>query len=226
MTRQILAVSADFEETKLAVMSAMLFPRNANYRAAYVLRNRWASSVDDGVEFVLSKSELQALLDLPSRAELSAAADAGVKHGCVAGDLLALIYEQAKAGKPEPSMRAALRRYKEWAIGKKYGDGDALKYSDMQVRKFFEEALPAAHLWAAHRLMKRIDDNGATYKAAFSRSELPVLLGWAKALQDFATDFVPLRTKPPKPIIDLEEMLAIPEQVAAVYPLLDCSSLP
>ncbi len=225
MTRKFLEISADFETTQRAVISAMLFPRNAGQRAAYVLRNQWSAAMDGGAEFVLSKADLRALLEMPSSAELGIAADAGVKHGCVAGDLLALIYEQARAGKPEPSMRAALRRYREWAVGRKYGDGDALKYSDMQMRKFFDEALPAAHLWAALRLMRRIDDNGATYKAAFSKGELPLLLGWAKALQDFASGFVPFRTKPPKPIIDLIDMLAVPEQVAAVEPLSDCSNL-
>lgn len=116
----------------------------------------------------------------------------------------------------QPSMRKALSQYRTFAIGRKYGDGEALKYSDQQLRVYFEAAAPSAHLWAAHRLLKNIKDRGKAYKEAFTAEGMPLLLGVAKDLQDFAITYIPKGTKPAKPIIGVQDMLLLPETIAPI----------
>ena len=86
----------------------------------------------------------------------------------------------------------------------------------MQLRVYFEAAAPSAHLWAAHRLLKKIKDRGKSYKEAFTAEGMPLLLGVAKELQDFATTYIPKGTKPAKPVIGKQDMLLLPETIAPV----------
>lgn len=211
-----LQITNDFETSKSAVIAAMLYPSNADWRTSYCLRNRWAALTAKNAEHTLSSLEVRALLNAASRQDLREAADVGIKQGTVAGDLLALIYEHWRLGGDQPSLRKALSQYRKFAIGRKYGDGEALKYSDRQLRVYFESAAPSAHLWAAHRLLKNIKDRGKAYKAAFTAEGMPMLLGIAKELQDFSTTFIPKGTKPAKPIIDRQVMLLLPETIAPI----------
>lgn len=213
-----LNLSSDFDGARRVVIAAMCFPRNEAFRNAYVMRSEWADRLKAGAAFNLSSVDIQAFLDLPSRAELAAASETGIKHGTVAGDLLCLIYRDCQTNKPEPSMRSALAQYQDWSLGRKYGDGESLKYSDMQLRRYFAAAAPAAHLWAAFRTLRGRDDGGEAYGAAFSRGGMPYLLGLARAMQDFASTFVPKRTKPPKPVIALKDLLQIPDSFPPIAP--------
>lgn len=211
-----LQITGDFESTKYCVIGAMLYPKNADLRRSYCLRNRWTALVTRDAQHTLSSSDVRGLLNAASRQELQVAADAGIKQGTVAGELLALIYEHYRIGGLQPSMRKALSQYRKFAVGKKYGDGEALKYSDQQLRTYFEAAAPSAHLWAAHRLLKIIKDRGKSYKAAFTADGMPLFLGVAKELQDFATTHIPKGTKPAKPVIAIQDMLLLPETIAPV----------
>ena len=211
-----LQITNDFESTKYVVIGAMLYPKNADWRMSYCLRNRWTALAAQDTQHTLSSSDVSDLLNAASRQELREAADAGTKQGTVAGDLLSLIYEQWRLDYDQPSMRKALCQYRKFAIGNKYGDGEALKYSDMQLRVYFEAAAPSAHLWAAYRLLKIIKDRGKAHKTAFTAEGMPLLLGVAKELQDFATTFIPKGTKPAKSIIDMQDMLLLPETIAPV----------
>ena len=211
-----LQITCDFEASKNAVIAAMLYPSNAEWRASYCLRNRWAALTAENAEHTLSSIEVRDLLNAASRQDLRDAAAVGVKQGTVAGDLLGLIYEHWRLDGDQPSMRKALCRYREFALGRKYGDGEALKYSDGQLRVYFDAAAPSAHLWAAHRLLKKYKDRGKAYKTAFTAEGMPMLLGVAKELQDFATTFIPKGTKPAKPIIGMEVMLLLPETIAPI----------
>lgn len=215
----ILDISGDYERTKAVVIAAMLFPRQADFRQAYCLRNEWDARVGNGTEFTLTSDELQALLDLPSRKELKLGAEIGTKQGAVAGDLLCKIYEQWRYAAPEPSMRSALKGYRSWAPGKKYGDGTPLKYSDMQLRHYFAEAAPAAHLWAAFRWQLHMN-GGKRNRTAFTSDGLPALLGVARELQEFAATFVPKRVNPAKPVVERHDMLQIPAHVVRITPKL------
>ena len=211
-----LVISPDFEAAKIEVISAMLFPRDEQLRTAYKLRQVWSRRIESDAGMTATASEIQALLELPSRRELLDAADKGVKTGTVAGDLLALIYEQSRIGAPEPSMRAAHRRYTAWAVGKKYGTGEALKYSTGQLHRFFDAAAPSVHLWAAWRLLKIITDNGESYRAAFEPDGLLFLLGVARSLQDFAQTFIPKRSKPATPIMSAGVLHRIPDHLTPI----------
>jgi hypothetical protein len=211
-----LKIGPDFESAKDEVIGAMLYPQDERLRSAYTLRNGWSRRIASDQGATASAGEMQALLDLPSRRELSDAADKGVKTGTVAGDLLALIYEQWRIGAPEPSMRDALERYSKWSLGKKYGDDERLKYSDMQLRRFFAASSPSAHLWAAHRLLLRITDDGESYRTAFDPEGLPFLLGVARAVQDFAETFVPKRTKPAKAIVCGADLHRVPDHIGVI----------
>jgi len=211
-----LHITSDFEITKHTVVGAMLFPRNADFRASYFLRNCWSARADNDEHHKLSSSEVRDFLNMSSRQELSEASIIGTKQGTVAGDLLGQIYEQWRLGKAWPSMRGALSRYREFAVGKKYGNGEALKYSDMQLRAYFEAAAPSAHLWGAYRLLMIIKDRRKAHKTAFTAEGMPLLLGVAKELQDFATTYIPKGTKPAKPIISLQDMLRLPETITPI----------
>ena len=212
----VLQITSDFEATQRTVIGAMLYPSNPDFRASYIVRNRWSELAEKNISLTLSSVEVRDLLNAASRQELSEAAVAGTKQGTVAGDLLSLIYEHSRLDRDQPSLRKALTQYREFAVGKKYGDGKALKYSDAQLRAYFEAAAPSAHLWAAYRLLKIIKDRGKAYKTAFTAEGMPLLLGVAKELQDFATTFIPKGTKPAKPIINMQEMLLLPETIAPV----------
>ena len=203
----------------------MIFPRDENLRAAYCLRNEWADKLDTTPAFTLSADKIQALLNLPSWASMAEHAVNGTKYGTVAGDLLNLIHEQWQIGGPRASLRGALHRYKSWAVGKTYGDVTPLKYSDMQLRKYFAAATPSAHLWAAYRLLKSFKDEGQSHKTAFTKEGMPLMLGIAAEIQDFATTFIPKATKPPKPIVDRHELLLIPSLIKPIKPAFDRSNL-
>ena len=211
-----LKIGPDFEAAKVEVIGAMLYPRDERLRAAYTLRNAWSRRLGSDLDATASAGEVQTLLDLPSRQELNIEADQGVKTGTVAGDLLALIYEQSRKGAPEPSMRAAHRRYTAWAVGKKYGDGEALKYSPGQLHRFFDAAAPSAHLWASLRLLKKITDRGESYRTAFEPHGLLYLLGVARSVQDFAETFIPKRSKSAKPIVSGDEMHRVPDRIKPI----------
>ena len=214
--KSTLDIGSDFESAQFEVIAAMLYPRDERLRAAYTRRYAWSRRIRSDAGTTATASEIQALLALPSRRELWDASDKGVKTGTVAGDLLALIYEQSRIGAPEPSMRAAHRRYAAWAVGKKYGDGEALKYSTGQLHRFFDAAAPSAHLWASLRMLKNITDGGESFRTAFEPHGMPLLLGVARAIQDFAQTFIPKRSKPAKPIILAGELHQVPDHIAPI----------
>ena len=211
-----LDIGPDFEAAIAGVIGAMVYPRDERLRTAYTLRNAWARRLRIDPCASATASEIQVLLDLPSRQELRNETVKGVKAGSVAGDLLALIYEQSRRGAPEPSMRDALERYPKWSMGKKYGDGTPLLYSDMQLRSYFRASMPSAHLWAGFRMLKAIKDDGESYRTAFHPDGLPVLLGVARSVQDFAESFIPKRTKPAKPIVNGADLHRIPDHIDAI----------
>ena len=212
----LIEVSEDFESTRRAVIAAMLFPRNRAWRAVYRLRNEWEGRLaTSAAPYTLTKAEVQAFLDAPDRAFLRGTAHLGVKQGSVAGDLLGLLYESHRRG-VAPSLRSALSKYRAWAPGKRYGDATPLKYSDSQLRQYFDAASPAAHLWAALRHMQHLGDSGESYGVAFEREGLPYTLGLAAEFQRFAINLMPRRAQ--KPVFDSAEMLLLPDSIAPVQP--------
>lgn len=213
MNFETLILHGSFDEVRTGVIAAMLFPRSEHLCSGYQLRMRLASPHLEGKTLPLSFCSIQDILNLPSREELAAHAVSGVRRGTVAGDLLALIYAQWREEKPEPSLRSALSAYRKWSLGKTYGDRVAMNYSDSQLRGYWKDALPCAHLWAAHRI-----NTSAGLPDPFSDTTLGPFLELAKELQEFGLSFIPKRTKPAKSVLNHLELFAIPKGVKASPP--------
>lgn len=214
----VIDLSGGYKGSRHAVLAAMLFPRNENLRHSYCLRNVWFDRLQSESQYALAAADVQAFLNVASRHELRVASDAGARQGPVAGDLLGLVYQQVHADLPWPSMREAVRQYQIFAKGRTYGDGLPLKRSNGQIRTYFEAAAPAAHLWAARRIIQGFSDGGKAYQASFTAEAWPYFLGVAKELQEFATTFIPKGSKPAKPIICRSEMLLLPDSIKPIRP--------
>lgn len=202
-------------------MAWMLFPDDAVMRQAHLAR--------EVVEQMLSSGEvegslvtvpvwmLRALADGEGKRTAKAAAGEATKQGTVAGDLLALVYEMHVKGLPEPSFGKAIEQYKKFAVGKKYGNGDALKYSEQTLRTYFDAFEPVSHLWAAFRLNMGPYAYTADPRDVFHKPEsLFQFLGVARDVGEFATTFVPKRTKPPRPVLDVANMVSVPTNIPAL----------
>lgn len=202
------------------VLSWMCFPSSRHLREARFVRKlidrRLEQAHDPATMLSISACDLKLLVDSPTRAEVDAAATEATKRGTVAGDLLALIYQMYRLGSKEPSFGKAVSEYKAFALGKKYGDNEALKYSEQTLRNYWNEFLPVAHLWAGFRLNQGPYAYAPGINVFHDASAFQRMLGVAAAMGDFATGFIPLRTKPPKPIIAPGDLLSIPASVPRV----------
>lgn len=197
------------------VLGWMLFPKNAAMRAAHFNREVVRQMLDQHSEHtsvMLSTAVLSELLNGPSQNELRMAAESATKRGTVAGDLLSLIYRRWAQGLEEPSFGKAIEDYKAFAMGKTYGDGEALKYSEQRLRDYYSEFLPVAHLWAAFRFNQGPERYTEDPRDVFhDPSALMTMLGIAKAVGEFATTFVPLRTT--KTVISVADLVGIPSEI-------------
>jgi hypothetical protein len=108
------------------------------------------------------------------------------------------------------SKEKAVKLYSQFALGQRYGDGEALKYSRATLLAYFDEFKAVAHLWAAQRL----NQFAARPVDAFGSADgLLSLLGVAKTIGAFASSYVPARTKPPEPLIRRSSLLTIPDGI-------------
>lgn len=203
------------------IMAWMLFPNRPDLREAHFVRELTRQAVDraesPAAMIEISAGTLRALLASPGAEELSSLAAEATKRGTVAGDLLSLVYQLQQSGADRPSLRKAIGLYKEFALGQKYGDGTALKYSDQTLRNHWAEFTKVAHLWAAFRLNQGpyafAPEQGAIFhEPAATR----MFLGIAKAIAEFASTFIPKGTKPPKPVLCADDLLVIPGGIPAV----------
>jgi len=203
------------------VMAWMLFPNDPEMRHVHFAREIVEQSLLGGKTqdslVTVPAWMLRALLDGEGRKAAKAAAANATKQGTVAGDLLALIYEMHARDMPEPSFGKAVEHYKAFALGLKYGDGEALKYSEQTLRNYFNAFESVSHLWAAFRLNMGPHAYTADPRDIFHKPDsLTQFLGVAKAVGEFATTFIPKRTKPPRPVLDVEKMVCIPNNISAV----------
>ena len=124
------------------VAAWMLFPKNPEMRDAHISRE--VTEVfflngrphDDVVSIPIWL--IKSLVEGPSKSELQDCAVEATKQGTVAGDLLSLVYEMHMRGVAEPSLGKALDEYKEYARGKRYGDGESLKISPNPAKSSLE----------------------------------------------------------------------------------------
>jgi len=198
----------------------MYYPRNEELRQLHMERfeiRDALSEASDGSTFIQVKSDtLLRLLGGPGRNEIAEMQVEAVKQGTAAGDLLHLIYQMHQRGADEPSLGKALKEYQAFSLGPRYGDKTPLKRAEQTLRDCFEAFAPAAHLWAAFRLngpFPYVDPPGDLLGTAEGRDRF---LGVAKALGEFATTFIPKRTRPAKPVIDPLTLVRIADSVPAM----------
>lgn len=198
----------------------MYYPRNEELRQLHMERFEMRSALSeapDGSPLIqVRRDTLLRLLDGPGRNEISELQVEAVKQGTAAGDLLHLIYQMHQRGADEPSLGKALKEYQAFSLGPKYGDKTPLKRSEQTLRDCFEAFAPSAHIWAAFRLngpFPYVDDPAHLFETAEGRDRF---LGVAKALGEFASTFVPKRTRPAKPVIDPLVMVRISDSIPAV----------
>lgn len=202
------------------VMAWMLFPKEQDLRRVYIFRetviNSYIQESTPSDQVNVPVWVLQSMLDGPSWGELRNRAVEATKQGTVAGDLLKLIYEMHLRGAEEPSFGKAIDEYKQFAQRRRYGDIKVLKRSEASLRRYFDSFESVAHLWAALRLNQGLYPYTPAKTDVFhSREELHAMLGVAKAVGEFATNFTPKRTKPPKPVIDIDTLVKIPNEIPA-----------
>ncbi|MDR6536963.1 hypothetical protein [Variovorax soli] len=211
-----LELEGRFEVDRDTVLAAMLFPNDERARSAYLLRKDLARSRDAGIERTFTPHQQTIILDWPSQSELESWAEESARQGHAAGDLIAIMYDLHRKGEAT-SLRKALSVYKQWAIGKTYGDGEALKYSDGQLRKYFDAARRAAHFWGALRLIQSLNDGGRLEQAAFQTAEgFRFFLGVTAEVQRFVTTHVPERTHDKAPVIQAEVLFLVPDSIEPI----------
>lgn len=204
------------------VMAWMLFPKEPEVRMVHFVKEVMAQN------FIKERASselvnvpvwaLQSLLEGPSKSEIHNLATEATKQGTVAGDLLGLMYEMHLRGVNEPSFGKAVEQYKEFAFGLRYGDSEALKRSEATLRNYFDAFEPVAHLWAAFRLNQGPYTFTTDPRDVFHTSDgLKSMLGVAKTIGEFATTFIPKRTKPPKPVIGSGTLVKIPDEIPALH---------
>lgn len=201
------------------VVAWMLFPTRPDLQRHHLMREEAEAALGAAVEgtVTLSSDAVSSLLRGPGSDEIGRLATEGTKLGTVAGDLVSLYYQMHVFGAEEPSFSKALAEYKEFALGKRYGDGDAMKISEQTLRTYFAEAKAVCHLWAAYRINRGPFAYLDNERDAFRTPDgLRDLLGVAKAIGEFVSSFVPKRTKPPKPLVDPADLLEVPDTVPAL----------
>lgn len=202
------------------VMGWMCFPDSPELRqtllAREILEGQMQKEGVDAGAVSAPRWVMRCLLRGPSHYEITECVVEATKRGTVAGDLLGLIYRMHFEEAQEPSLRKAIADYKKFGVGKKYGDGSPLKYSEKTLRDHFEEFKSVAHLWAAYRL------NATEYAFASDRRDffrdtdtLTTCLGVAKGVSEFASSFIPKRTK--NPVIGHSMMVQIPDEIPALH---------
>lgn len=209
------------------ILSWMLFPNSPKLREAFFLRELAQQTVNradsPSATIEIAASALCTLLDSPGRVEFASLRAEATKRGTVAGDLLGSVYLLHKSGAHRPSLRKAIDIYKDHALGPEqapaptYGDGSALKRSGRTLRTYMAEFEKVAHLWAAFQMNVGPNAISPVQGDVFhDPSATKIFLGVAKAIGEFAGSFVPLGTKPAKPVLDPEVILRIPADIPPV----------
>ena len=138
-------------------------------------------------------------------------AQEAAKRACIAADILCTIYLMDRFSLPEPSVNKAVAVVQANAPTATYGDGSRMDTSETQIRKYWQEFKPVAHLWAASRINKAYPftkDHKSMYTDDFE--------SYLQVAQEFtvsASSFIPKRTRPPKPILDAETTWTLPASI-------------
>lgn len=204
------------------VRSIMLFPNDEALRNHYLKMldlNDQISATADGESITIAVDDLKSALAGPSWMEVKSLATEAVKGGTIVGDLLATIYimdafKDRHDAFADPSFGKALHVIEKFAIGERFGDETPLPYSEGTIRKRWTEFESVAHLWAATRLNQ---DYPFCEPGAWQHSveACHKMLAAAAGILKFGTNYIPKRTKPPKPVVDPVKAWAIPASVGS-----------
>lgn len=207
----------DFENNLLTdsqwIKAIQIFPNDLNLRHQYftmlMMDYKLAESKDSDT-FEIDAKSLKLIINAPSFSEFRFKAAQNIKEAIVVGDVLATIYVMVKFNLPEPSLNKAYFVSQQFAKENKYGDGTPMAVSERYIKERWVKYKSVAHLWAAQSLLmnepipKDID---------MACIDLKLFLGVAKELQTFGLNYIPLRAKPQKPVLDNESMWLLQENI-------------
>lgn len=195
------------------VKSIMFFPNDLELRQQYftVLRMDFETfDANDDDLFNLNAKSIKLLVNAPSFKDFKLKSIEITKEAIVAGDILGSIYLMDKFKLPEPSLNKAYFVSQKFGKKNKYGDGTPMAVSERYVKERWAKYKTVAHFWAAWRINQ--DYPIAPQSEIFSES-FNLFLELAKELENFGLNYVPLRARPKKPILDSESTWLLPENI-------------
>ena len=210
---QSINLTGNHDEDKISVLAKMYFPRDEAKRKQFRLLTQTNNNLrNSDLEYVVSRDDLEVLLEAPSYEEFVKVIETCVKRGTIVGDLINCIYLMELNKVSEPSLNKAVFIVREFAktYGVKYGDKTNLPYSEQTIRNYWNEFLPAAHLWGAWRINKPYpySDN----KSVFEEENLNKFLEVAAGIFKFGKSFSPSRLKARKTIFN-DDMWTLPSHI-------------
>lgn len=196
------------------VQAVMYFPRDKYLRESWFAvetTNSQLHQIADDERFEVDARTLRHLIDAPSFDALKAETAKAIKGGSIAGDVLASIYLMHRFQIPEPSIKKAMHIAARFAKKAKYGDGSTIPRSRRKIQEHWRNYKSVAHLWAAFRLNKAYP---YAEPAECFVDKLTDFLGVSSALLNFGKTFVPYRSKPQLPVLDLPNVWEISNDIA------------
>lgn len=198
----------------------MLFPESELLRKQYisilVSANLLQEAKKNNQELIsIDDVFLDEVIEAPSRDDINKLKKSAISAGIIAGELLAYMYILNITGVDEPSLGKALYIAGKVNKTRKRTGGRIFPSSEKQLRKYWTDYKSVAHIWGALLLLDEFQG------IEIAESLEPILeqsyLSLAKILGDFGEEFIPLRTNPPKPILDVDIWHIPPEYLCDDY---------
>lgn len=207
----------DFENNLLTdyqwIRAIQLFPNDLNLRNQYftmLMMDYKSTESKDSDTFEIDAKSLKLIINAPSLSEFKIRTVQAIKEAIVVGDVLATIYVMVKFNLPEPSLNKAYFVSQQFAKENKYGDGTSMAVSERYIKERWVKYKSVAHLWAAQRLLLKTSIAKDIDRACV---DFKTFLGVAKELQTFGLNYIPLRAKPKKSLLDHETMWLLSESI-------------
>ena len=181
------------------IRAIQLFPNDLNSRHQYftmLIMDYKSVESKDSDTFEIDAKSLRLIINAPSFSEFRLKAAQNIKEAIVVGDVLATIYVMVKFNLPEPSLNKA------YFVSQ--------QFSERYIKERWVKYKSVAHLWAAQRLLMKEPIPKDIDMACI---DLKLFLGVAKELQTFGLNYIPLRAKPQKPVLDNESMWLLQENI-------------
>lgn len=209
----IIDITGHSDYDKCNILSIMYFPNQELKRKQFHLLNQMKGFLNNSVtEYVVSKSNLDLLLESPSYNDFKKITSDAVKKGVIAGDLIACIYLMQLFEIPEPSFNKAIFIMKEFALKHdvQYGDSTRLPRSEQTIRNYWDDFAPVAHLWGAFRINQSYQLSDANN--VFEDENFKTFLQVAAGFLQFGKEFIPFRAKDKLPLLG-NDVWALPKTI-------------